>query len=72
MTAALEGGCACGSIRYRLTDEPMFTHYCHCLNCQNRRAVPSSSTASPDVHIFTESKLPWAGLLRTVPAVEIY
>jgi hypothetical protein len=50
----------------------MFTHYCHCLNCQNRRAVPSSSTASPDVHIFTESKLPWAGLLRTVPAVEIY
>jgi hypothetical protein len=29
-----EGGCACGEVRYRLTSEPMFTHCCHCLNCQ--------------------------------------
>ena len=31
-----EGHCACGAIRYRLTDEPMFVHCCHCLNCQRQ------------------------------------
>ena len=33
-TGKLEGGCACGNVRYRLTSEPMFVHCCHCLNCQ--------------------------------------
>jgi hypothetical protein len=27
---------------------------------------------SPDVHIFTRSKLPWVGLPADVPAVDIY
>jgi hypothetical protein len=31
-----EGGCACGEVRYRLTAEPLFTHCCHCLNCQRQ------------------------------------
>jgi len=31
-----EGGCACGAVRYRLTSEPLFTHCCHCLNCQRQ------------------------------------
>jgi hypothetical protein len=31
-----EGGCSCGTIRYRLTDEPMFVHCCHCRNCQKQ------------------------------------
>ena len=30
----LEGGCACGAVRYRLTDAPMFVHCCHCSCCQ--------------------------------------
>jgi len=30
------GGCACGGVRYRLTSEPLFTHCCHCLNCQRQ------------------------------------
>ena len=30
------GGCACGSVRYRLTAEPLFTHCCHCRNCQRQ------------------------------------
>jgi hypothetical protein len=33
-TGTLEGGCACGKVRYRLTSRPMFVHCCHCLNCQ--------------------------------------
>lgn len=31
---ALEGGCACGAVRYRLKREPMFVHCCHCTSCQ--------------------------------------
>jgi hypothetical protein len=30
----LEGGCACGEIRYRLTAAPMIVHACHCRDCQ--------------------------------------
>jgi hypothetical protein len=32
----MEGGCACGAVRYGLTSEPMFVHCCHCLNCQRQ------------------------------------
>jgi hypothetical protein len=31
---ALEGGCTCGHLRYRLLAEPMFVHCCHCRWCQ--------------------------------------
>lgn len=30
----LEGGCTCGAIRYRLKDEPIVVHCCHCSSCQ--------------------------------------
>jgi hypothetical protein len=36
MNAPLEGGCACGAVRYRLTSEPLIVHCCHCLNCQRQ------------------------------------
>jgi len=134
MAVSLEGGCACGSVRYRLTDEPLFVHCCHCLNCQRQTCsafvinvlietdrievvsgeprivdVPRDdgsaqqiyrcpdcqvavysqytwpqlrfvragtlddpSSVSPDVHIFTRSKLPWVELPPDVPAFEIY
>jgi hypothetical protein len=129
-----EGGCACGRVRYRLTDEPLFTHCCHCLNCQRQTgsafvvnllietarvailasspqpvdaprddgstqriyrcpncqvavfseygwpellfvragALDAPSSVSPDVHIFTKSKLPWVALPESTPAFEIY
>lgn len=31
---AHEGHCTCGQVRYRLTQEPLFTHCCHCTWCQ--------------------------------------
>ena len=34
MTGPLEGGCTCGTVRYRLAAEPLIVHACHCLNCQ--------------------------------------
>ena len=30
----MEGGCTCGSVRYRMTSQPMFVHCCHCRWCQ--------------------------------------
>jgi hypothetical protein len=32
----LEGGCACGAVRYRLTSAPMIVHCCHCRDCQRQ------------------------------------
>jgi hypothetical protein len=134
MSVQREGGCACGEVRYRLTSEPLFTHCCHCLNCQRQTGsalvinllieadrvellgrepqavdVPRDDGSSqrifrcptcqvavyseygrpevrfiragtldeprdvtPDVHIFTRSKVGWVTLPESVPAVEIY
>ena len=30
----LEGGCACGKVRYKLTAEPLIVNACHCRDCQ--------------------------------------
>jgi len=129
-----EGGCSCGEIRYRLTSDPLFTHCCHCLNCQRQTGsafvinvlietdrvellagepqpvdVPRGggkkqrifrcptcqvalfsrytlagirfvragtlddpSSVSPDVHIYTRSKLSWVALPDEVPAFATY
>jgi hypothetical protein len=134
MNVPREGGCACGEVRYRLTTDPLFTHCCHCLNCQRQTGsafvinllieadrvelvsgepqpvdVPRDdgssqtifrcptcqvavfsrygrpearfvrggtldepSSITPDVHIFTRSKLPWITLPESVPAFEVY
>jgi hypothetical protein len=32
----MEGGCACGAVRYRLKSAPMFVHCCHCHDCQRQ------------------------------------
>jgi hypothetical protein len=134
MRAPFEGGCSCGAVRYRLTSDPLFTHCCHCLNCQRQTGsafvinllieadraellagdpqpvdVPRDdgswqrifrcptcqvavfseygrpevrfvragtldrpSGITPDVHIYTRSKLPWITLPDTAPAFEEY
>ena len=33
-----KGGCSCGDVRYHITDEPLFTHACHCKLCQRYTA----------------------------------
>ncbi len=131
----LEGGCACGAVRYRLKSGPMFVHCCHCTDCQRQAgsafvinalietdrievlsgelaptAMPTESgrphlvyrctacgttiwsdygdrkvmsflrattlderaALTPDVHIFTRSKLPWVSLPKGARAFEVY
>jgi hypothetical protein len=34
VNSAMEGGCTCGHVRYRLERAPMFVHCCHCTWCQ--------------------------------------
>jgi hypothetical protein len=130
----MDGGCACGEMRYRLTSEPLFVHCCHCRNCQLQTgsafvinvlietdrvellagdphmvAVPRSggqrqkiwrcptceialfsqytrasvrfvragtlddpAAVTPDVHIYTRSKLPWVRLPDDVPSFSTY
>jgi hypothetical protein len=36
MAEKLQGGCACGAVRYRLTSAPMFVNCCHCKDCQRQ------------------------------------
>jgi hypothetical protein len=135
MADELEGGCACGAVRYRLGSAPMFVHCCHCRDCQRQTGsafvinalietdrisllsgeptpvvvptdsgrpheiyrCPACQTAlwsdyggrpalrfvrvgtlddpavlTPDVHIYTRSKLPWVRLPEGVPAFDVY
>lgn len=41
MNAGFSGGCACGSVRYRLSGEPWDTGWCHCRTCQLSSAAPA-------------------------------
>ena len=34
MSKAYKGGCACGAIRYEISDEPMVMNDCQCGDCQ--------------------------------------
>ncbi len=36
MKAIHEGGCVCGSVRYRITGDPIAATVCHCRFCQRR------------------------------------
>jgi hypothetical protein len=36
MAEILQGGCACGNVRYQLVSAPMFVNCCHCRDCQRQ------------------------------------
>ena len=36
MPKIMEGGCACGQVRYGLKSVPLFVHCCHCKDCQRQ------------------------------------
>ena len=39
------GGCACGGVRFELTEPPLTALYCHCTRCQRRTGTASSTQA---------------------------
>ena len=41
MSEILEGGCLCGSVRYRLEGEPLDAGWCHCRLCQRSTGAPA-------------------------------
>lgn len=40
MKLPIEGGCACGAVRFRCDAAPLFTFYCHCVDCQKASGGP--------------------------------
>ena len=36
MSFVQEGGCQCGAVRYRVTEEPVRVALCHCEECQSQ------------------------------------
>src|SRR3954452_20543331 len=56
----LEGGCACGAIRYKLTSTPLIVHACHCRDCQRLSGTAFAT------NIWIESKFVEPG--PTAPA----
>src|SRR5258707_5102521 len=53
MKTSLEGGCACGAVRYRLNSAPMFVHCCHCLDCQRQTGSAFVLNALIETHRIT-------------------
>ncbi len=44
------GACSCKAIRYKLTEDPMFTHVCHCSICKRHTGTAFVT------HIFIEAE----------------
>ena len=57
----LEGGCACGLIRYRMETAPLIVHCCHCRWCQRETgsafAVNALIEAERLVHLKSEPEV---------------
>jgi hypothetical protein len=45
MNPPLTGGCACGVIRYEISEPLASALYCHCTRCQRRTGTASSANA---------------------------
>lgn len=61
MNEVHQGGCLCGSIRYRASGEPARSQICHCRYCQTR-----TGSAFAIVVAFREEQIAWSGPELTV------
>ena len=46
MDKPIEGGCACGAVRYQLASQPFDAGWCHCRTCQLSSGAPAMAFAS--------------------------
>jgi len=56
METPLEGGCACGAVRYRLASPPMFVNCCHCTWCQRETGTAHALNAVYEAERVTHLK----------------
>jgi hypothetical protein len=60
MSGAYTGGCACGAIRYEISDEPLVMNDCQCRDCQRKSGTGHGSYLSfprrADVKLTGEAK----------------
>jgi hypothetical protein len=58
METPLQGGCACGAVRYRLTSVPFDAGWCHCRLCQLVSGAPAMvfSTVPAGDLVFTRGE----------------
>ncbi len=53
----IEGGCLCGSVRYRSEAEPVMQVICHCKTCQkNTGSAYSLNVAVPEESLLVEGE----------------
>ena len=50
----LDGGCACGAVRYRIEAEPIFVNNCHCRLCQHQTGSTSVVNAFFETDAITQ------------------
>jgi hypothetical protein len=43
--SVITGGCACGAVRYEVSEPFVSANYCHCTRCQRRTGTASSANA---------------------------
>lgn len=55
-TDTLEGGCQCGSVRYRISGAPVLAALCHCSMCRRANAAPAVAWA-----MYQESQVSFLG-----------
>jgi hypothetical protein len=53
MSGALEGGCLCGAIRYRIEGPRIDAGYCHCRLCQRSAGAPVLAWLTVPVEAFS-------------------
>jgi hypothetical protein len=63
MNSAIEGGCVCGGLRYRLDAAPTQTNDCHCIDCRRSSGAPFVTWGSVDRDKLTIL----AGQIRKIP-----
>jgi len=56
MFQPLDGGCLCGAVRYRVTEAPIDSGYCHCRMCQKTSGAPVQASAEFPVEGFAVVK----------------
>mgnify|MGYP003412895302 FL=1 len=50
---ALEGGCQCGAVRYRVEGEAQHTAFCHCRDCRRSSGAPAVAWSAFSADQFT-------------------